>query len=151
MDPTAEILLLAGVMFVGTFFFGFLPTFIKASPKIMNLISVFGAGLLVGVALIVIIPEGMLTLAGALEEQQKQEATALQADPDAKSSVKHGGEEEHGGANLYLGASLVGGFTLMMIIDQGFLIFKQYWNRRAGLKEPLIQAEEQQEAHETYA
>ena len=67
MDPTAEILLLSAVMFVGTFLMGFLPTFIKASPKIMNLISVFGAGLLVGVALIVIIPEGMLTLAGALE------------------------------------------------------------------------------------
>lgn len=49
-------------MFIFTFFIGYLPTKIKTSQKIMNLIAIFGAGLLVGAALIVIVPEGMLTL-----------------------------------------------------------------------------------------
>lgn len=41
---------------------GYLPTKLKTSQRIMNLIAIFGAGLLVGAALVVIIPEGMLVL-----------------------------------------------------------------------------------------
>jgi zinc transporter 9 len=49
-------------MFVSTFIFGYVPTRIKTSQKVMNLIAIFGAGLLVGAALIVIVPEGMEVL-----------------------------------------------------------------------------------------
>jgi zinc transporter 9 len=49
-------------MFVTTFLFGYIPTKIKTSQRLMNLISIYGAGLLVGAALIVIVPEGMLVL-----------------------------------------------------------------------------------------
>ena len=46
-------------MFLGTFTLGWMPTMIKASDRIMNLISVFGAGMLVGAALIVVVPEAI--------------------------------------------------------------------------------------------
>ena len=49
-------------MFLITFFIGLLPTKIKAKKSTMDLISLFGAGLLVGAALIVIVPEGMIVL-----------------------------------------------------------------------------------------
>ncbi len=53
-------------MFLLTFSFGYLPTKIKTSQRVMNLIAIFGAGLLVGACMIVIIPEGMLILYNAL-------------------------------------------------------------------------------------
>ena len=59
-------------MLVGSFAVGLLPAIIKASNRIMNLISIVGAGLLVGVALIIIIPEGMLTLNEALQAKAKR-------------------------------------------------------------------------------
>lgn len=62
MDSSLMMILMAIVIFVVTFAFGYLPTKIKTSQKIMNLIAIFGAGLLIGAALIVIIPEGISVL-----------------------------------------------------------------------------------------
>ena len=53
------VLILSLSMFLGTLFLGFLPTWIKASEKVMNIISIFGAGMLVGAAIIVVIPEAV--------------------------------------------------------------------------------------------
>ena len=58
----SQILTMAIFMFIVTFSVGYLPTKIPASPRLMNLISLFGAGLLVGAALIIIVPEGMSVL-----------------------------------------------------------------------------------------
>jgi hypothetical protein len=58
----SEILLMAVSLFLVTFTMGLLPTKLPAPPKVMNLISIFGAGLLVGAALIIIVPEGMSVL-----------------------------------------------------------------------------------------
>ncbi len=49
-------------MFLVTFLMGYLPTKLKTSQRVMNLIAIYGAGLLVGAALIVIVPEGMMVL-----------------------------------------------------------------------------------------
>ena len=46
-------------MFLGTALLGWMPTWIKANEKIMNLVSIFGAGMLVGAAIIVVIPEAI--------------------------------------------------------------------------------------------
>ena len=63
LNPHAtQILFMATSMFAVTFMVGYLPTKLSASQRIMNLISLFGAGLLVGAALIVIVPEGMSVL-----------------------------------------------------------------------------------------
>lgn len=62
MDQTLVVVLLSLFMFISTFLIGYLPTKINTSKKVMNLIAIFGAGLLVGAALIVIVPEGMEVL-----------------------------------------------------------------------------------------
>ena len=49
-------------MFVSTSLIGYLPTKFNTSQRWLNLISIYGAGLLVGAAIIVILPEGMLVL-----------------------------------------------------------------------------------------
>jgi zinc transporter 9 len=58
-----RILLMASSLLLVTFAFGYLPTKVPhTSQRLMNLVSLFGAGLLVGAALIVIVPEGMSVL-----------------------------------------------------------------------------------------
>jgi zinc transporter 9 len=64
-------------MFFLTFLFGFLPTKIQTSKRIMNLIAIFGAGLLVGAALEVIIPEGVITLIDSFKIDQETAHTHL--------------------------------------------------------------------------
>jgi zinc transporter 9 len=49
-------------MFISTSLIGYLPTKFNTSQRWLNLISIYGAGLLVGAAIIVILPEGMLVL-----------------------------------------------------------------------------------------
>ena len=63
----------------------------------MNLLSLFGAGLLVGAALIVIIPEGMSVLYESLEKTEIVGKLAL--------------------LNRYVGASLIAGFIVMLVVD----------------------------------
>lgn len=93
---------MASSMFAVTFAVGYLPTKLSASPRVMNLISLFGAGLLVGAALIVIVPEGMTVLFESMKSESKE------------------GENNAEAINRYAGGSLVFGFIVMLIIDQGF-------------------------------
>jgi len=62
MNQSIVVSLMAVGLFVFTFLIGFLPTKFKTSQKWMNLIAIYGAGLLVGAAIIVILPEGMMVL-----------------------------------------------------------------------------------------
>lgn len=66
MDKTLQIVLLSVVMFITTFTLSYLPTKLNTSMKVMNIIAIYGAGLLVGAALIVIIPEGIVVLYSSL-------------------------------------------------------------------------------------
>ena len=50
------------VMLLGSYIAGSIPLFFSLSEEKLQLVSVMGAGLLVGTALSVIIPEGMQTL-----------------------------------------------------------------------------------------
>ena len=62
MNKTFIFCLLALFMFFGSFFSGCCPIWIATTPKSINGISLYGAGLLVGVSLIIIIPEGIRAL-----------------------------------------------------------------------------------------
>ena len=77
----------------------------------MDLISLYGAGLLVGAALIIIIPEGMTVLSNALREMNSI---------DEASSVKvgdHSSKNVDELTNRYIGLALIIGFTVMLVID----------------------------------
>ena len=58
-------------MLCGSYLAGSVPLFMPMSENILQLVSVMGAGLLVGVALAVIIPEGMQTLIKAYQMKEK--------------------------------------------------------------------------------
>jgi hypothetical protein len=66
MNQIAEVVFFSLGMFVVTFSLGYAPTKVPAPERVMKLISLFGACLLVGAALIVIVPEGMSVLYKAL-------------------------------------------------------------------------------------
>jgi zinc transporter 9 len=70
-------------LFLVTFTIGILPTKLPATPRVMNLISIFGAGLLVGAALIIIVPEGMSVLYQAM-----MTATTTNTDPIGDAALK---------------------------------------------------------------
>ena len=66
-----ELVILCSCMFISTFFIGYLPQVLSFNRKRMNLISIYGAGLLIGAALIIIIPEGMMVLISAMSKVQR--------------------------------------------------------------------------------
>ena len=71
MDSFLQILLFSVIMLCGSYLAGSVPLFMPMSENILQLVSVMGAGLLVGVALAVIIPEGMQTLIKAYQIKEK--------------------------------------------------------------------------------
>ena len=105
MDFSTQVCLMSLAMFLGTFILGWLPKMIKASDKVMNLISVFGAGMLVGAALIVVIPEAIKVIIEAtfdptmVSDEVVPEETAFN-----------------------IGTAIVAGFSMMLMIDETFKI-----------------------------
>lgn len=66
MEQMFELLVMSIGMFIITMGLGMMPSKLKTSKRTLDLISIFGAGLLVGAALIIIVPEGMTVLVDAL-------------------------------------------------------------------------------------
>ena len=62
MEGLGQLTIFSIVMLVGSYGAGSVPLFMSMSEEKLHLVSVLGAGLLVGVAFAVIIPEGVLTL-----------------------------------------------------------------------------------------
>ena len=62
MDDFTNLFVLCILMFVLTFIIGYLPMIFKLSESKLESISIFGAGFLLGTALIVIVPEGLSVL-----------------------------------------------------------------------------------------
>ena len=62
MDSFLQLFIFTMVMLFGSYMAGSVPLFMPMSENNLHLVSVMGAGLLVGVAFAVIVPEGMQTL-----------------------------------------------------------------------------------------
>ena len=99
---------MSAIMFLSAYICGWLPTMCKASEKVMNLIGVFGAGMLVGAAIIVVIPEAVKVII---------EATFDPNDPH--------GEVVSEDVAFNIGTAIIAGFTIMLIIDEVFKIIKE--------------------------
>jgi len=96
-----------------TTLFGYVPTQFKTSQKAMNLFAIYGAGLLVGAALIVILPEGMLVLYQSLAIEHQASTIAA----DSTGHAGHEGELVDPRATRYVGLSLIIGFSIMLLVD----------------------------------
>lgn len=112
------LILLVIVMLVGSYLAGNIPLVVNWSEEKLKVVTVFGAGLLVGTALTVIIPEGIR----ALYDDQSSKIHTM---PDVKNLATIGLQvakteetehsDDHSGT---IGLSLVLGFIFMMLVDQ---------------------------------
>ncbi len=81
------------------------------------MLTVFGAGILIGAALNVIIPEGLHMWAAALEQLEEEAHTQSGAEHHAE----HTGHEEHHhehAENWQIGTALSVGFAFMLVVDR---------------------------------
>ena len=87
MDSFLQILICSVIMLCGSYLAGSVPLFMTMSENILQLVSVMGAGLLVGVALAVIVPEGMQTLIKAYQMKEKTAHSKYQQYIQAESKI----------------------------------------------------------------
>ncbi|KAG8222369.1 hypothetical protein J437_LFUL002988 [Ladona fulva] len=105
MEETMKLILLVIVMLVGSFLTGSIPLVMSMSEEKLKVVSVLGAGLLVGTALAVIIPEGVRSLFSVENHVHLSEATAKD---------EHNHSADH---HSLIGISLVLGFVFMLLVD----------------------------------
>ncbi|KAF2763478.1 Zinc/iron permease [Pseudovirgaria hyperparasitica] len=108
-DGLFMLLSLSIVMAIASFGAGSLPLALSLSPQQLRMITALGTGVLVGTALIVIIPEGVETLYSAQPSESHAHAESEELEHDAHTSHK----EPH----AWVGIMLVLGFILMYLID----------------------------------
>lgn len=106
------LILLTIVMLIGSYLAGSIPLVVHLSDEKLKVVTIFGAGLLVGTALTVIIPEGIR----ALYSSDVPHMVSSQA-PGSKGAEHHA-ESEQPEHSATIGLSLVLGFVFMMIVDQ---------------------------------
>jgi len=100
-------------MLFGSYGAGSLPLFMPMSEEKLHLVSVMGAGLLLGVAFAVIVPEGIITLIKSFQIQAKHPSEA----DDATDHPGHSHDSLEG-IDRVIGVSLVLGFLFMLLVDQ---------------------------------
>lgn len=115
------LILLVIVMLIGSYLAGSIPLVVSLSEEKLKVVTVFGAGLLVGTALTVIIPEGIRALYSDGHSASTAALKGISHSPNGGVSAGAGDadtdhdENEHSGT---IGLSLVLGFVFMMIVDQ---------------------------------
>lgn len=98
--------------------FGFLPLMLRCSPSKMRLLTTFGVGVLVGTALIVIIPEGIHTI----YSPPPDDADYVPVDGAAGHDHGDGHGHDHAclvetDASKHIGAALAAGFIFQLLVD----------------------------------
>ncbi|XP_011405688.1 PREDICTED: zinc transporter ZIP9-B-like [Amphimedon queenslandica] len=127
MEPIWTLSFFSLAMFLGCYLAGSIPLLLTLSEKILRKVTVFGAGLLVGTALVVIIPEGIESLYSSshshhTHDKDGEVETSSSSSPPSFSlsseSASIGGEADNENLEFLLGLSLVLGFVFMLVIDQ---------------------------------
>ncbi|KAH8376043.1 hypothetical protein KR093_010963 [Drosophila rubida] len=109
-EETTILILLVIVMLVGSYLAGSIPLVMHLSEEKLKCVTVLGAGLLVGTALTVIIPEGIRSL--------YMESYRALAPNDADKIMISGNRTKQLDYSQTIGLSLVLGFVFMMLVDQ---------------------------------
>lgn len=126
MDETFVLILLVVVMLIGSYIAGSIPLVVTLSEEKLKVVTVFGAGLLVGTALAVIIPEGIRALYSDIVPAPHAHTADTKNVVDSQTilhsssgslinAIDEHKENEHSST---IGLSLVLGFVFMMIVDQ---------------------------------
>ncbi|KAK0046899.1 zinc transporter ZIP9-B [Biomphalaria pfeifferi] len=138
MDDIWTMLALSLAMLIGCYLAGVIPLTISLSEEKLKLVTVLGAGLLVGTALAVIIPEGVHAMYSSLEgahehvHEHAREVNSNQAlnipeekdihkekpvHEDAAPAPEHSHKNKLE-AHSVIGITLVSGFIFMLLVDQ---------------------------------
>jgi len=114
MGATEDLLLLVFIMFLLSIVFGSIPLVkCNVEPYYMNLIATFAAGLLMGTAFILIIPEGIELLLHPLgHEDESDEDEAEEDDHDEHDDH----EKELNGPMM--GLAIIAGIVLMILVNR---------------------------------
>ncbi|XP_014671011.1 PREDICTED: zinc transporter ZIP9-like [Priapulus caudatus] len=120
MEEVMTLILLSLAMLVGCYVAGSIPLVFTLSEEKLHFVTVLGAGLLVGTALAVIIPEGVHVLYSSAQSNVGVDKHLTDQDhigPDMPHTHDH---SDHSGPDVahYIGISLVLGFLFMLIVDQ---------------------------------
>ncbi|XP_072032202.1 zinc transporter ZIP9-like isoform X1 [Amphiura filiformis] len=129
MDDPWAIVALSLAMLVGCYIAGSVPLAFNLSESKMRFITVLGAGLLVGTALAVIIPEGIHSLFEDGHIHRAVNPPPPADDPQAADAQKDGDPHHHHEHSLeshsseeelhyLIGVALVTGFVFMLLVDQ---------------------------------
>ena len=102
-------------MFISTFIFGTLPLLLPLSRRSLRYVELLGAGLLIGAALTVVIPEGVGTLMRASVELEESDRLASGRRWSKRDGLISGDKivEALQSGETILGFCLLGGFFLM--------------------------------------
>ena len=94
------------LIFFGCLICGAVPIFVPISKKFMNYLSLFGAVVMSGVIMVIIIPEGFETLINAYQ-------------PEAEAAGDDDGGDDEGGLEWSAvgGMALIAGFVLILLVD----------------------------------
>lgn len=127
MDDIWTLLLLSLAMLVGCYLAGIIPLAINFSEDKLKLVTILGAGLLVGTALSVIIPEGIhaMSMGQKSEHHADPQVAAAMTKVDEKgtheSHAEHDSHEGHAHRLIddhsLIGITLVSGFIFMLLVD----------------------------------
>jgi len=123
MEEAWVLIFLAVAMLLGCYLAGLIPLVVSLSEEKLQIVSVVGAGLLVGTALAVIIPEGVHTLYSAEMEKSEHhehavEPASLPEGEGAQQTLSIVKPHNHLEMHSVIGISLVLGFVFMLIVDQ---------------------------------
>ncbi|KAJ1550224.1 hypothetical protein HK096_008081, partial [Nowakowskiella sp. JEL0078] len=136
MDSFLWLLLLSLAMFIGSFLAGNIPLAFSLSESRLRVVSTFGAGLLVGTALTVILPEGVETLYTVqssllakgfsspnelrqelLHSRRSEEHQHSDSGSDSSILKNNDHKEKSFEPHRFIGTALTLGFAFMFLID----------------------------------
>ncbi|XP_042242986.1 zinc transporter ZIP9-A-like [Homarus americanus] len=110
MDPVAGLLIMSIAMFMGCYGSGYIPLKMPMSEDRLEMMTTLGAGLLVGTALAVIIPEGVNTLFSMPHVHK-----VSPSEPHDEVAHEESSQME---PHVLIGPSLLFGFLFMLLIDR---------------------------------
>ncbi|KAG8195367.1 hypothetical protein JTE90_001385 [Oedothorax gibbosus] len=121
MGEVLVLLFLSSAMLIGCYMAGMIPLIVSLSEDKLQIVSVLGAGLLVGTALSVIIPEGVNTLYSS-QIKQLEELRHMHKEAASTQETLVSPADMHGSMDFephsVIGVALVLGFIFMLLIDQ---------------------------------
>ena len=111
MDSQTLVFVFAVIMFFSVAAFGYIPLTLELSSNRLKQLTAIGAGVLIGSAFLVILPEALEIFEGHEEEGHEEESH------EEEGHEEQGHEEESHIEPSTIGLAILGGFVLMLLLE----------------------------------